>query len=124
MPACVVQSDGSAPIADEQRHVVKIEGIEKGGEPVCMAPGVVIVMPIAVGRQTEAHMVGGNATPLRPKPADQVPEREGPGWIPVYEHDRLPLAFINEMHPMSGRGGEKPALERIHVVRHPARTNT
>ena len=40
----------------------------------------------------------------------------------MHEYDRLALPLVDVVHPVPRRGGEKSALERIHVAGHPVRT--
>ena len=120
--ACEFQSDRAAPVRHEQSHVLKVESVEQGSEPVRVAPGVVVFPPAAARRETETDVVGSDAAKLRTKPLDKVPELEGPGRIAVHEHDRLAFALVDEVHPLPARRGEEPALERVHLVRYPIRT--
>ena len=122
MPACEVETDGPTPVVHEQSDVAKVELIEQGGKPVRVAFRMMILAPAATRRQAEADMVRRNAAELRAKLPDRMTEFERPGRVAVHEHDRLAFALVDEVHPVSRRDGEKPALEGIQVIRHPVRT--
>ena len=122
MPARKFQTDRPAPVVHEQGDVAKVEMIEQGGEPAGMTLRMMVLAPAAARRQAEADMIRRDAAELRAKRPDRMTEFERPGRVAVHEHDRLAFALVDEVHAVSRRGGEEPALERIHVVRHPVRT--
>ena len=120
--SCEVEPDGAAPVRQEQGHVAKVEVIEKGGKPVRVAFGAVVFTPFASRREAESDMVGGDTPKLGAKPLDEMSELERPGGISVHEDDGLAVALVDEVHPVTRRGSEEPALERVQVVRHPVRS--
>ena len=64
-------------------------------------------------RQSEADMVRRDAAELRAKLPDNMTEFERPGRVAVHEHDWLAFAFVDEVHPVSRRSGEGPALKGV-----------
>ena len=96
------QSDRSAPVVDQERHVTQVERFDERLER-CLMAGQAVVPVVRSPRQAHAHVVrNDHAEPVRELAHDLAPH-EAPRRVAVHaqKHRRIAWAFVDVVQELA-----------------------